>query len=244
MYTYKFHTPVWTTTRRPREYLLALRSAALLRALPCPAPVIPVEHKATSLERFMLKTKSVPDGTAKEWLQDKGKLARFEGDKRRWTLTLQTVWNMSWACRSKSSATRQLSSLPTAPTRSASGGSRPRRSDALMCDPNARHRRSAGLSLENQMYFRSTTSFNLSGATVYAQMLALPEFSDALIEFWPRALKMTSQDPEDLTVAADDVLSGPTHVASTAAAATIPSLTGSQVHVGELACSPWSSIIH
>ena len=94
MYTYKFHTPVWTTTRRPREYLLALRSAALLRALPCPAPVIPVEHKATSLERFMLKIKSVPDGTAKEWLQDKGKLARFEGDKRRWPLTLQTVWNM------------------------------------------------------------------------------------------------------------------------------------------------------
>ena len=113
-----------------------------------------------------------------------------------------------------------------------------------MCDPNARHRRSAGLSLENQMCFRSTTSFNLSGATVYAQMLALPEFGDALIEFWPRALEMMSQDPEDLTVAADDVLSGPTHVASTAAAATISSLTGSQVHVGELACSPWSSIIH
>ena len=42
----------------------------------------------------------------------------------------------------------------------------------------------------------------------YAQMLALPEFGDALIEFWPRALEMMSQDPEDLTVAVDDVLSG------------------------------------
>ena len=49
-----------------------------------PAPVTPFEHKATGFERFMLKTKSVPDGTAEEWLQDKGKLARFEGDKRRW----------------------------------------------------------------------------------------------------------------------------------------------------------------
>ena len=39
-------------------------------------------------------------------------------------------------------------------------------------------------------------------------MLALPEFGDALIEFWPRALEMMSQDPEDLTVAVDDVLSG------------------------------------
>ena len=60
----------------------------------CPAPVTPFEHKATGFERFMLKTKSVPDGTAEEWLQDKGKLARFEGDKRRWPLKLQTAWNM------------------------------------------------------------------------------------------------------------------------------------------------------
>ena len=36
----------------------------------------------------MLKTKSGSDGTAGQWLEDKGKLAKYEGDKRCWPAVL------------------------------------------------------------------------------------------------------------------------------------------------------------
>ena len=64
-----------------RVFALLLRSSCCCQRL---RQMIPFKHQATGFERFMLKTKSIPDGTAEEWLQDKGKLARFEGDKRRW----------------------------------------------------------------------------------------------------------------------------------------------------------------
>ena len=42
----------------------------------------------------------------------------------------------------------------------------------------------------------------------YKQMLALSEFGDAVADFWPTALAMMDQDPEDLSMPVNDVLSG------------------------------------
>ena len=39
-------------------------------------------------------------------------------------------------------------------------------------------------------------------------MLALSEFGDAIADFWPTALAMMDQDPEDLSIPVNDVLSG------------------------------------
>ena len=58
----------------------------------CPPHMLGFMNRATGFERFMLKTKSVSDGTAEEWLQ--GKLAKYERDKRRWPLTLPEAWKM------------------------------------------------------------------------------------------------------------------------------------------------------
>ena len=41
-------------------------------------------------------------------------------------------------------------------------------------------------------------------------MLALSEFGDAVADFWPTALAMMDQDPEDLSIPVNDVLSGTT----------------------------------
>ena len=192
--------------RSSRALLRALlRCCCALQMMHRPAPVTPFEHKATGFERFMLKTKSVPDGTAEEWLQDKGKLARFEGDKRRWPLKLQTAWNMMGvpeqiecheavvpvAYCTNPKCQRRITPEEERCSHVCSKCATPWFSRLDSGKPNV-------LSFD---YF-------IQPEWSYAQMLALPEFSDALIEFWPRALEMMSQDPEDLTVAVDDVLSG------------------------------------
>ena len=40
--------------------------------LRCPPHMLGFMNRATGFERFMLKTKSVSDGTAGQWLEDKG----------------------------------------------------------------------------------------------------------------------------------------------------------------------------
>ena len=42
----------------------------------------------------------------------------------------------------------------------------------------------------------------------YKQMLALSAFGDAVTDFWPTALALMDQDPEDLSIPVNDVLSG------------------------------------
>ena len=39
-------------------------------------------------------------------------------------------------------------------------------------------------------------------------MLALSAFGDAVTDFWPTALALMDQDPEDLSIPVNDVLSG------------------------------------
>ena len=162
-------------------------------------------HRATGFERFMLKTKSVSDGTAGQWLEDKGKLAKYEGDKHCWPRTLPTAWNMM-------GLTEQVECHEAVvPVAYCTNPKCQRR-----ITPEDERRSSLCSKCFTPWFDRlpsgepNVFSFDyfIRPEWSFAQMLALPEFSDALIEFWPKALRMMSQDPEDLTVPVADALSG------------------------------------
>ena len=163
----------------------------------CPPHMLGFMNRATGFERFMLKTKSVSDGTAEEWLQ--GKLAKYERDKRRWPLTLPKAWKMMGL---PEQVECQEAVVPVAYCTNPKCQRRITPEDerrSCLCSkcfaPWFDRLPSGKPNVFSFDYFiRSEWSF--------AQMLALPEFSDALIEFWPEALRMMSQDPEDLTVPA------------------------------------------
>ena len=165
--------------------------------LRCPPHMLGFMNRATGFERFMLKTKSVSDGTAEEWLQ--GKLAKYERDKRRWPLTLPKAWKMMGL---PEQVECQEAVVPVAYCTNPKCQRRITPEDerrSCLCSkcfaPWFDRLPSGKPNVFSFDYFiRSEWSF--------AQMLALPEFSDALIEFWPEALRMMSQDPEDLTVPA------------------------------------------
>ena len=187
---------------------------------------------ASTQERFLLDTTGVSATAAKKWLIDRSKLAEIEGEVP-WPKKLDTLWKKQGYDDAFKAAIVQV---PYCPNPKCQRRIKP--AEQLASQQCVRcgaiwfnHLPSGGRTIMSyDFYVRPEWNIGL--------MLSLPEFSgtfaletgyclhsrdglrsiahvphafsqtDALVDFWPRALELMERDPDDLTVPVDDVLSG------------------------------------
>ena len=146
----------------------------------------------------MHETMGVPDGKTQQIRQD----AKLEGDPCRWPVYLPTAWKKMGFDASRDEAVVRVAYCVNPRCMRRIKPNEECSPNCTKCGTLWHDRLESGKAKVLSFDYFVRPSWN------YQQMLALSEFGDAVADFWPTALAMMDQDPEDLSIPVNDVLSG------------------------------------